>query len=75
MERLKELINSYLSPNSQAMAAILRKAEIAKTGSGPDAQITLTAVGLKQPSESFTMMWSEANRQPVRIANSSRSRW
>jgi hypothetical protein len=67
IERLKDAMNSYISTDSPAMAAILRKAEISKNGSGTDAQITVTAVGLKQPSDSFKMVWSEATRQPVSI--------
>ena len=67
MERLKNLMNGYLSPDSQGMAAILSKAKISKTGSGPAAEVTLTAAGVKQPSDSFTMVWSETTRRPIRI--------
>jgi hypothetical protein len=67
IERLRGVMNGYLSPDSDSMRSILRKAEISKNGSGPDAQIRLTAVGLKQPSDSFTMVWSRATGQPVSI--------
>lgn len=67
MERLKGLMDSYLSPGSHAMAALLGKAQISRTGSGPDADIRLTVAGLNRPADSLTMVWSVVKRHPVKI--------
>lgn len=67
MERLKDTMSSYLSPDSGSMRAMLRNAKISKTGSGPDANIEFTAAGIKHPSDSFRMVWSMAKHQPVSI--------
>lgn len=67
MEQLKNAVTSYLSPDSDSMRAVLQNATISRTGSGPDAEIKLTASGMKDPSDSFTMIWSTAKHQPVSI--------
>lgn len=67
LERLKDAMNDYLSPDSSSLRDILRNATISRTGSGSDAEVKLAAAGMKHPSDSFTMVWSTVKRQPVSV--------
>ena len=67
MERLKEAMNSYLSPDSDKMGAILRNLRVSETSSGPDADLKLSASGVKNSADSFTMIWSKAKGQPLSV--------
>ncbi|HEX4274214.1 MAG TPA: hypothetical protein VHZ74_02615 [Bryobacteraceae bacterium] len=66
-ERLDALLHSYLSPGSDSMRAVFEKAAISRTGPGPDADVKVVAKGIMKPSDSFTLIWSVANRRPVSI--------
>jgi hypothetical protein len=67
MERLKELMNSYLAPGANSVGSILHNAKVSRIGSGADANIQLIATGLKRPSDSFTVIWSRAHNRPVSV--------
>jgi hypothetical protein len=66
VERLTAFLQRY-SPGSDSMRALVEKASITRTGSGPDSDIKVVARGLVTPSDSFTLVWSIANHRPVKI--------
>ncbi|HEY3841239.1 MAG TPA: hypothetical protein VGL72_31930 [Bryobacteraceae bacterium] len=66
-ERLEELLHSYLSPGSDAMRALLAKAAVSRIGPGPDADVKVVATGLKNPTDSLSLVWSVASHRPVSI--------
>jgi len=66
VEHLKSLLQSY-SPGSDSMRAVFEKAAISRTGPEPNADVKIVASGLVKPTDSFTLVWSVANRRPARI--------
>lgn len=67
VERLRSLLQHYMSSDSDSMRTVLQKAAISRTGPGPDADVKVVATGLVKPSDSFTLIWSVANHRPARI--------
>jgi hypothetical protein len=67
VDRLKSLLQSYTPHGSDSMRQILEKATISRTGPGQDADITVAATGVVQPSDSFTLVWSAASHRPRKI--------
>jgi len=67
VEKLQELMSSYLSPDSEAMVALLRDGSVSRAGSGADADLVFTAAGFKRPSDTFKVVWNVAKHQPLRI--------
>ncbi|HVV45960.1 MAG TPA: hypothetical protein VHC72_12180, partial [Bryobacteraceae bacterium] len=65
--RLTALLQRYTSPGSDAMRNLLQKATISRMGSAPDADVKVTATGLIDPSDSFSLVWSSAMKRPVKM--------
>jgi hypothetical protein len=67
MERLESLLHSYTSQRFDSMGSLLQKAAISRTSPGPNADVKVVATGLRQPSDSFTLIWSVMNHRPVEV--------
>ena len=67
VEKLTSLLRRYASLSSDSMRDVLEKATISRAGPDPKADVQVVANGVVEPSDSFTFLWSVANRRPERI--------
>ncbi|MBZ5603408.1 MAG: hypothetical protein LAO79_13990 [Acidobacteriia bacterium] len=65
-EQLTSLVRSYLGGGAESKG-LLEKVAISRVGSGPDADIKLTASGVVSPSDSLSLVWSVAGRRPAQV--------
>jgi len=65
LERMSGLVQRF-SPGSDAMKAALALATVSRNGSG-SGDIEVLAKGVVRPTDSFMLVWSAANRRPVKI--------
>src|SRR6516225_6121625 len=63
VEKLTSLLRRYASLGSESMRDVLEKATISRTGPEPQADVQVVAKGVLEPSDSFTFLWSVANRR------------
>ena len=66
VEELTSLLQRY-SPGSDSMHSALEKATISRAGSGPNADVKVEAKGIIESNDSFSLVWSVANRRPTNI--------
>ena len=67
LQQLRDMMAQYRDPGSDSMRKLFENAAVSRAGSGADAEVHIVAHGLSKPSDSFTLVWSVANRRPDNV--------